>query len=158
MLSTYQGYLLYTREPGKALQRAAVQTVNARAEDYYRENIGKVETVDEFLDDHGLYSYAMKAYGLEEMTYAKAFMRKVLTSDLSDEDSFANTLSDTRYRDLADAFRFDTAGKVIKNTLVAQTTEQTSETLNRFKEATPGLSTVFASIESADIINSITAL
>lgn len=36
----------------------------------------------------------MKACGLEDMTYAKAFMKKVLESDLSDSSSFANSLSD----------------------------------------------------------------
>ena len=41
--------------------------------------------VDEFLDDYRLYTYAVKAYGLEDMGYAKAFMRKVLESDLTDK-------------------------------------------------------------------------
>ena len=48
---------------------------------YYKENIGNVKSVDEFLDNYQLYSYAMDAFGLGEMTYAKAFMKKVLDSD-----------------------------------------------------------------------------
>ena len=40
--------------------------------EYYRENIGKVETVDEFVDDSRLLNFALKAYGLEDMSYAKA--------------------------------------------------------------------------------------
>ncbi len=40
----------------------------------------------------------MKAYGLDDMICAKAFfMKKVLESDLTDANSFANKLSDTRY-------------------------------------------------------------
>ncbi len=62
---------------------------------YYKENIGNVKTVDEFLDDYRLYSYAMKAHGLEDMTYAKAFMRKVLESDLNDTRAALPTASRT---------------------------------------------------------------
>ena len=66
-------------------------------------------SVDAFLDDFQLYSYAMKAYGLEDMIYAKAFMRKVLESDMSDANSFANKLTDVRYQDFASAFSFSAA-------------------------------------------------
>ncbi len=109
MLSTYTSYNLITKDMLKSLNRTASETVNQREADYYKENIGKVGTIDEFLDDYRLYSYAMKAYGLEDMIYAKAFMRKVLESDISDANSFANQLTDTRYRDFANAFSFTAA-------------------------------------------------
>src|SRR5690606_12037572 len=38
-----------------------------------------------------------------------AFMRKVLESDLNDDNSFANKLTDTRYRDFASAFNFSSS-------------------------------------------------
>ena len=88
MLSTYTSYNLITKDMLKSLNRTGSEAVNQREADYYKENIGKVATVDEFLDDYRLYSYAMKAYGLEDMIYAKAFMRKVLDSDMSDANSF----------------------------------------------------------------------
>lgn len=106
MLSTYLSYNLLDRDMGRSLGRVAADPVVARDALYYRENIGAVSSVDEFLDDYRLYSYAMKAYGLEEMTYAVAFMRKVLESDLGDQDSFANKLQDERYREFAAAFAF----------------------------------------------------
>lgn len=106
MLSTYTSYNLIARDLLKSLNRTANETTNAREAAYYRENIGKVGSVDEFLDDYRLYAYAMKAYGLEEMTYAKAFMRQVLESDLTDANSFVNRLTDTRYREFASAFSF----------------------------------------------------
>lgn len=71
------------------------------------------------------------------MVYAKAFMKKVLESDLSDANSFANKLTDKRYREFAAAFSF-------KNTdvAVAQSSNQTDEmiglytaTVNRQAEA-----------------------
>jgi hypothetical protein len=106
MLSTYLSYNLIDRDMSRSIGRVADDAVVAREAQYYRETIGKISSVEEFLDDYRVYSYAMKAYGLEEMTYARAFMRQVLESDLSDSDSFANKLEDERYRNFAKAFSF----------------------------------------------------
>jgi hypothetical protein len=126
MLSTYTSYNLIANDMLKSLNRTASETVNARDADYYKENIGKVGSVDEFLDDYRLYSYAMKAFGLEEMTYAKAFMKKVLDSDLTDTASFANSLTDERYRNFAAAFSFS------ESTASAQTEVQLDETIGLY--------------------------
>ncbi|MBY3045458.1 DUF1217 domain-containing protein [Rhizobium leguminosarum] len=106
MVSTYVSYLSVARNLNASLSSVASQATVSRDSAYYKENIDKVTTVDEFMSDYKLYSYAMKAYGLEDMTYAKAFMKKVLESDLSDSSSFANSLSDTRYAEFAAAFKF----------------------------------------------------
>ena len=98
MVSTYLSYNLVNRDIKASLNRTESDPVVARQTEYFKENISKVTTLEEFLDDYQLYSYAMKAHGLEEMTYAKAFMKKVLESDLSDENSFANQLTDERYK------------------------------------------------------------
>src|SRR5690606_275796 len=84
-------------------------------------------SVDAFLDDHRLYSYAVKAYGLDDMGYAKAFMRKVLDSDLADPNSFANKLTDERYRNFASAFTFNTS-----TTATAQTEAQLDEVIGLY--------------------------
>ncbi|MFP5075947.1 DUF1217 domain-containing protein [Rhizobium sp. YIM 134829] len=114
MVSTYLQYNLLTRDMKTSLNRTAEQTQVARDTAYYKENIGKVTTIDEFLDDYRLYSYAMKAHGLEDMTYAKAFMKKVLESDLNDDNSYANRLSDERYRNFAMAYSFSTGKAVVQ--------------------------------------------
>ncbi|MDH7801838.1 hypothetical protein P3T31_001861 [Rhizobium sp. AN70] len=106
MLPAYTTYALYNRDLGLSLKRVASDPVVSRDAKYYADNIGKVKNLDDFLKDYRLYSYAMKAYGLEEMTNATAFMKKVLGSDLNDANSFANKLKDTRYRDFAAAFDF----------------------------------------------------
>src|SRR5688572_10107546 len=62
----------------------------------------------------------MKAYGLEDMTYAKAFMRKVLESDLDDDASFVNKLVDKRYLEFAKAFHFLPSGDVDVGLTTAQ--------------------------------------
>jgi len=115
MVSTFIDYNLITRDMKLSLQRTSEQTLVKREADYYKANIGNVTTVDEFMDDYRLFNYAMKAHGLEDMAYAKAFMRKVLESDLSDEDSYANMLTDERYRKFAEAFSFSTSTSVVQS-------------------------------------------
>ena len=78
----------------------------ARETAYYLDNIKNVKSIDDFLADDRVFAYAMKAFGLQDMTYAKAFMRKVLTEGIADSDSFANKLADKRYREFADTFNF----------------------------------------------------
>ncbi|SCX04163.1 hypothetical protein DSM25558_0628 [Agrobacterium sp. DSM 25558] len=118
-ISTYTSYLSVNRDLKSSLSSVANQSAVARDTAYYEENIGKVTTVDEFLGDYKLYSYAMKAYGLESMTYGKAFMRKVLESDLSDKSSFANSVSDKRYLQFAEAFNFQGDVKTAQNSAQA---------------------------------------
>jgi uncharacterized protein DUF1217 len=106
MISTYLSYNLVARDMKASMNQVAQESQVSREAQYFRDNIGKVTTAKEFVDDYRLYSYAMKAHGLEEMTYAKAFMLKVVESDLSDSNSYANKLTDKRYREFAAAFQF----------------------------------------------------
>ncbi|CDN46683.1 DUF1217 domain-containing protein [Neorhizobium galegae] len=106
MVSTYLTFDLVNRDMQKSLKNIAGQTTVINDTKYYQDNIGKVKTVDEFLGNYRLYSYAMQAHGLDDMIYAKAFMKQVLESDLSDDNSFANRLTDDRYKDIAAAFNF----------------------------------------------------
>ncbi|MBL8581411.1 MAG: DUF1217 domain-containing protein [Rhizobiaceae bacterium] len=111
MLNTYASYQLITRDIGKSLDRVEAQPMVERETEYYLENIEKVKSIDEFMADDRLYRYAMKAHGLENMTYAKAFMVKALKEGIEDTDSFANKLSDKRYRDFVDTFNFAANGE-----------------------------------------------
>ncbi|TXH99671.1 MAG: DUF1217 domain-containing protein [Rhizobium sp.] len=131
MISTYLGYVTATKDMASTLARVARQATVKSDQQYYDAHIGKVKDVEEFLNDYKLYSYAMKAYGLEDMTYAKAFMKKVLTSDLSDTGSFANKLTDNRYRQFAAAFNF---GGKSKNQ-IAQSDTQKSDTIGLYEQS-----------------------
>jgi hypothetical protein len=137
MISTYQNYLFLTRNPARTFARFDSDPFQSRAEKYYRENIGKIKTVDAFIKDTRLFSYAMNAFGLQDMQYAKALMKKVLTSDLADSKSVANKFTDTRYRKFAAAFQFDTSGNV-KNTSLLQSQNQFNDTISRYQAATKG--------------------
>ncbi|MBW7972166.1 DUF1217 domain-containing protein [Bradyrhizobium sp. BR 10289] len=121
MLSTIADYTRLTKDMSKSMTQVATEPDVSRETDYFLSHIGNVKTIDDFLGDYRLYSYAMKAYGLSDMTYAKAFMRKVLTEGVSDSNSFANKLSDTRYRQFATAFNFAALGDQATSTTAATT-------------------------------------
>ncbi|TPW25789.1 DUF1217 domain-containing protein [Pararhizobium mangrovi] len=143
MVSTLARYTLVNSDLTANLRRTAREPIVAADTSYYRENIGSVHSVDDFVDDYRLFSYAMKAYGLEDMTYAKAFMKKVLTSDLSDKDSFANKLADPRYTDFAAAFRFSSDGTVSNGSFDGQTDAQEDDTIGLYSQkAQDGLTSV----------------
>lgn len=127
MVSTYFGYSYITHNLKQSLTRVEQQQDVAREAAYYKAHIGKVKTVDEFMKDYRLYHYATKAYGLEDMAYAKAFMKKVLESDLNDSNSFVNKLVDKRYREFAAAFSFNGTA-----TPVAQSENQTDEMIGLY--------------------------
>lgn len=127
MVSTYFSYSYITRNLKQSLTRVEQQQDVPREAAYYKAHIGKVKSVDDFMKDYRLYRYATKAYGLEDMAYAKAFMKKVLESDLSDANSFINKLVDKRYREFAAAFSFNGSA-----TSVAQSENQTDEMIGLY--------------------------
>jgi hypothetical protein len=134
MLSTYLAYRVYTQDMPRSLERTASRAEVAREEEYYKANIGKVRSIDDLLNDRRLFAYAMKAHGLEDMTYAKAFMRKVLQSDLNDPKSFARQLVDSRYAILAKSFSFATDGTVKSSLPYVQNEFQEDDTIGLYSE------------------------
>ena len=106
MLTTTASYTLIARDMTRSLSVTAAKPQVARETEYYLASIESIKSIDEFIGDHRIFSYAMKAFGLEDMTYAKAFMRKVLTEGIDNRESFANGLSDPRYREFAETFNF----------------------------------------------------
>lgn len=111
MLSTYNNYQLIATNLAKSLARVEKQPVVDRETKYYLENITKVTSIEAFVKDDRLFKYAMKAFGLEDMAYAKAFMAKALKEGVSDPNSFANKLSDKRYAEFVSAFNFAAHGE-----------------------------------------------
>jgi hypothetical protein len=155
MVSTYIDYNLITRDMKTSIQRTAEQTMVARETEYYKANIGNVTSIDEFLDDYRLYAYAMKAHGLEDMTYAKAFMRKVMESDLSDDSSYANMLTDERYRNFAMAFSFSQSTEVVQSdaqedALIGLYTQSIADQGDAVKEDTRYFNAVIDTVTTVD--------
>ncbi len=120
MLSTTAPYLSVSsniaRQQAATAARGDVKTATAS----YLANIGHAKTVAQFVGDDRLFSYAMTAYGLGDMAYAKGLMTKVLNGGITDAKALANTLSDPRYRAFAAAFDF--AGQGATATAAASAT------------------------------------
>lgn len=110
MLSTFVSYQLIARDIPKAIDQIERQPVVDRETKYYLDNITKVKSIDEFVKNDRLFKYAMKAFGLQDMDYAKAFMVKALKEGVTDPDSFANKLTDKRYAEFVSAFNFAKLG------------------------------------------------
>lgn len=132
MVSTLIGYKFYAGNLSKSLERIEATGSVKRDKQYYADNIGGVTSVDDLLNDYRLYSYAMKAYGLEDQIASKGLIRKVLESDLADTNSFANKLTDKKYRTFAAAFNFGALAST--DTKLAQSTAQTESVVDAYSD------------------------
>lgn len=111
MLSTFTDYRMISANLQKSLSRTAAESTSKKEIQYFRDHIGTVKTVDEFLGNNRLYTFAMKAYGLDDMIYAKGFMKKVLLGEADANGHVLVTrLQDGRYRNFAAAFNFRALG------------------------------------------------
>src|SRR5271166_6055433 len=90
---------------------------------YYQANIGKVTSIQDFVGNYRLLSYALDAYGLGDQINAKALIAKVLEGGVTNPKSLANTLSDSRWKAFAAAFDFVGQGaSFISSTSAVKTT------------------------------------
>ncbi len=106
MLSASVSYRIITENLDRSLKNTAAKPQVERETKYYLDHIRKIKTLDAFMADDRIYNYAMKASGLSDMAYAKAFMRKALEEGIDKPDSFANKLSDQRYKNFVETFNF----------------------------------------------------
>lgn len=110
MLNTYTNYQLIAKDMAKSIDRVEAEPTVKRDTEYYLENITKVKSIEDLMKDDRLFRYAMKAHGLADMTYAKAFMVKAMKEGIDDEDSFANKLTDKKYYEFVKTFDFVSFG------------------------------------------------
>jgi hypothetical protein len=106
MLGTVARYQQITRSIEKSIGSISQRPEVKRESDYFLANIRTVKSAEEFLKNDRLYKFAMTAFGLKDMIYGKAFMRKVLTEGVDGSRSFALQLADPRFRDFAETFNF----------------------------------------------------
>src|SRR5208337_12681 len=71
---------------------------------YYQANIGKVTSIQDFVGNYRLLSYALNAYGLGDQINNKALITKVLEGGVSNPKSLANTLPNANWKAFATAF------------------------------------------------------
>jgi hypothetical protein len=96
----------------------AVQTASA----YYAANIGKVTSIDDFVGNYRLLSYALDAFGLGAQINSTALIKQVLEGGVSNPDSLANTMP--QWKAFATAFNFVGNGAASISTPTAVATTQ----------------------------------
>ena len=88
----------------------SAQTATAKSPDvkvataYYQNNIGKVTSIDSFVSNYRLLSYALTAYGMEDQIQNTGLIKRVLEGGTTNAKSLANTLTDKRFLNFAKAF------------------------------------------------------
>ena len=83
-----------------------------REVDYFKANIKNVTTSKQFVNDNRLFTFAMTAFGLKDMAYAKSFMQKIIDGGVSDARSLANSLTDSRFKAFVKSFDFGDLGVI----------------------------------------------
>ena len=105
------GWQILQRNESRYMEVVAKDPQIRRETEYFANGIGALDSASDLVSDYRMLNVALKAFGLEDDVANKAFIRKVLESDLSDDRSLANRLGDKRYLRLAEAFGYgDPAG------------------------------------------------
>ncbi|MEX0304157.1 MAG: DUF1217 domain-containing protein [Leisingera sp.] len=105
-----------------------------------------VATADDLLANSSLLSKALGNAGLEGLENNQFFLQKVLNSDLTDPESFANQLSDPRYAEFAAQFNFG-APPEYENSI--------QKLVGAFNEHTEGLASVDDLLEDEDLLQAV---
>lgn len=100
------GWSILKQNAERHQQLIAADPVVKRDDAYFRERISTITSADELVKDYRLLSYALGAFGLEEEIANKALLQQVLKSDVDDDGSLVNRLTDKRYLQFARAFGF----------------------------------------------------
>jgi hypothetical protein len=110
MVSSYTAYLAADRNYVKTLKAMSASGPVQRDLEYFVENIGKVSTGDQLVDDPKLYRFVMTAFDLESQIFAKGLIRKIFKEGIQDPLSLANRMTDNKFKTMAKAFAFAEVG------------------------------------------------
>jgi hypothetical protein len=108
MTTTTSAYLTVVQNLPRMQAMTADQPTVKTASAYYAANIGKVTSIDQFVGNYRLLSYALDAYGLGDQINSTALIKQVLEGGVTNPKSLANTLP--QWKAFATAFNFASAG------------------------------------------------
>ena len=104
--TTTAAYLSVTQNLARYQAMTAAEPAVKSATAYYQANIGKVTSIQDFVGNYRLLSYALSAYGLGDQINNRALIAKVLEGGVSNPKSLANTLKNASWKAFATAFDF----------------------------------------------------
>lgn len=99
------GWRILQRIESRQIEATAKDPVVQRAATYFRDNLTNKTTAEDLVGNYKMLQVALGAFGLGDDIGNKAFIRKVLESDIGDKASLVNRLSDKRYLKLAQQFQ-----------------------------------------------------
>ena len=105
-LGGFIGFSVFEQSAARQREAFANNPVTQRELDYFRDNIGSVESAADLVQDRRLLQVVLSAFGLDEEINRQAIVRRALEEGTEEQDAFANRLPDPRFRALADAFGF----------------------------------------------------
>lgn len=112
---TFQPVLPLSGFAGWQFLQSSLETQQARfaeapAQDrdraYFKEKIGTITSAQDLVDDYRLLRVSLQAYGLEDDLPNRAFVEKVLSDGVTNDDALSNKLADKRYLAFSEAFGF----------------------------------------------------
>ena len=102
----FLGWQVLDRSAGRQKEIFENEPLTVRNLDYFKENIRTAITPERLVNDRKLLTVALGAFGLEGEIDKKALIRRVLEDGTDKQDSFANRLSDIRWREFSKAFGY----------------------------------------------------
>jgi hypothetical protein len=111
MVTTTATYRFIATHLDRSLAQKGAEKPVALETDYYLKNISNIKSIDDLLKNTRLFNYAMKAFGLEDMAYAKGLVRKILSDGVDDTKSLARRIDDDRFLQFATVFNFKRDGE-----------------------------------------------
>jgi hypothetical protein len=108
--SALASYRLLQRDGAKIFDQFKKSATILKDVETFKKQAARIESPDDFFKNQKLMRFALSAYGLDADISSLGRIKKVMTSDLSDENSLANRMTDPRYQELAKAFDFQKSG------------------------------------------------
>ena len=101
MSTTLSTYLTIEKNLASYQKMTSNEPTVKGATKYYQANIGKVSTIDQFVSNYRLLSYALDAYGLGKYVDDTALVKKVLEGGTTSSKALANTLPNPNWKTFA---------------------------------------------------------
>lgn len=105
-LGGYAGWKVLQSTLDTQQARFADDPAQNRDREYFKEKIGSITSAEDLVSDYRLLRVALGAYGLQDDLPNRAFIEKVLSDGVVNEDALSNKLADKSYFAFADAFGF----------------------------------------------------
>jgi hypothetical protein len=102
----YAGWTFLNRTMAAQTATLTASAQYKRDEDYFRANIGKIDTAEQLVADRRLLNVTLGAFGLENDINNKFFIQKVLADGTFKTDALANRLANKQYQKLSATFGF----------------------------------------------------